>query len=61
MLFRSDYAGVARALGAFGERIHKPEELKPALKRALAHPGPALLEIAVKPLEPRPWRSESGV
>ena len=58
---RGDYAGVARALGAFGERVDKPEELKPALKRALAHPGPALLEIAVKPLEPRPWRSEGGV
>lgn len=55
---RGDYAGVARALGAFGERIQKPEELTPALKRALAHPGPALLEIAVKPLEPRPWREE---
>jgi thiamine pyrophosphate-dependent acetolactate synthase large subunit-like protein len=54
---RGDYAGVARALGAFGERISKPDELTPALQRALAHPGPAVLEIAVKPLEPRPWRS----
>ena len=53
---RGDYAGVARALGAFAERIQKPEEIRPALSRALAHHGPALLEIAVKPLEPRPWR-----
>ena len=52
-----DYAAVARALGAFGECISQPQELPRALKRALAHPGPAVLEIAVKPLEPRPWRS----
>ena len=58
---RGDYAGVARALGAFGERIHKPADLQPALARALVHEGPAVLEIGVKPLEPRPWRSESGV
>jgi acetolactate synthase-1/2/3 large subunit len=58
---RGDYAAVARALGAFGERVERPDELKPALGRALAHQGPAVLEVAVKPLEPRPWRSESGV
>jgi acetolactate synthase I/II/III large subunit len=58
---RGDYAGVARALGAFGERIDKPADLQPALARALTHEGPAVLEVRVKPLEPRPWRSESGV
>jgi acetolactate synthase-1/2/3 large subunit len=58
---RGDYAGVARALGAFGERVDKPADLQPALARGLAHKGPAVLEIGVKPLEPRPWRSESGV
>jgi thiamine pyrophosphate-dependent acetolactate synthase large subunit-like protein len=58
---RGDYAGVARALGAFGERVDKPADLQPALARALAYEGPAVLEIGVKPLEPRPWRSESGV
>jgi acetolactate synthase-1/2/3 large subunit len=56
-----DYAGVARALGAFGEKVDKPADLQPALARALAHRGPAVLEVEVKPLEPRPWRSESGV
>jgi thiamine pyrophosphate-dependent acetolactate synthase large subunit-like protein len=54
---RGDYAAVARALGAYGERVDKPGELKPAVNRALAHAGPALLELAVKPLEPRPWKS----
>ncbi|MGB7950074.1 MAG: thiamine pyrophosphate-binding protein [Candidatus Binatia bacterium] len=53
---RGDYAAVARALGAYGERVEQPRDLRPALGRALAHPGPSLLEIGVKPLEPRPWR-----
>jgi acetolactate synthase-1/2/3 large subunit len=58
---RGDYAGVARALGAFGERVDHPDALPAALDRALAHKGPAVLEVGVKPLEPRPWKSESGV
>lgn len=53
---RGDYAALARALGAYGERVERPGELQHAVNRALAHPGPALLDIAVKPLEPRPWR-----
>jgi thiamine pyrophosphate-dependent acetolactate synthase large subunit-like protein len=53
---KGDYAAVARALGAYGERVEQPGDLTPALGRALAHPGPSLLEIGVKPLEPRPWR-----
>jgi pyruvate dehydrogenase (quinone) len=42
--------------GAYGERVEQPHDLQKALRRALAHPGPALLEVAVKPLEPRPWK-----
>ena len=53
---RGDYAAVARALGAYGEHVSQPSEIPPAVHRALSHAGPALLEIAVKPLEPRPWR-----
>jgi acetolactate synthase-1/2/3 large subunit len=58
---KGDYAALARALGAYGEQVVQPQELQPAVDRALAHPGPALLEVAVKPLEPRPWKSASGV
>jgi thiamine pyrophosphate-dependent acetolactate synthase large subunit-like protein len=58
---KGDYAALARALGAYGEQVIQPQELQPAVDRALAHPGPALLEVAVKPLEPRPWKSASGV
>ena len=53
---KGDYAGMARALGAYGERVDKPQDLQFALGRALAYPGPAVLEVGVKPLEPRPWR-----
>jgi acetolactate synthase-1/2/3 large subunit len=43
-LRHSDYAGMARALGLHGERVEKPEELKPALERALKN-MPALVDV----------------
>ena len=49
-------AAMARALGAFGEQVVEPQGLRGAVDRALAHPGPSLLDVAVKPLEARPWR-----
>ena len=54
ILLGGDYAGLARCLGAYGERVERPGDLKPALDRAFKHPGPAVLEVMVKPLEPRP-------
>jgi thiamine pyrophosphate-dependent acetolactate synthase large subunit-like protein len=49
-----DYAALAQALGAHGERVERPEDLKMALDRALRHQGPSVLDVIVKPLEPRP-------
>jgi acetolactate synthase-1/2/3 large subunit len=43
-LRHSDYAGMARALGAYAERIEDPGELAAALTRALAN-APALLDV----------------
>ena len=43
-LRHSDYAAMARALGAHGERVEKPEEMVPALKRALAN-APAVVDV----------------
>jgi acetolactate synthase-1/2/3 large subunit len=43
-LRHSDYAGLARALGAHGERVEKAEDLAAALKRALAN-APALIDV----------------
>jgi len=43
-LRHSDYAGMARALGLHGERVEKPEDLKPALQRALQN-APSLVDV----------------
>ena len=44
----SRYDLVAQGLGAQGEFVERPEELGPALDRALAADGPALLNIRVR-------------
>ena len=46
-----DFPAVAAAFGWKGERVEDPAELPAALDRALAHPGPYLLDVAVAPLE----------
>jgi acetolactate synthase-1/2/3 large subunit len=43
-LAHSDYAAMARALGAHGERVENPGDLAAALERALAN-APALLDV----------------
>ena len=41
------YDLVAQGLGAYGENVETAEQLEPAIKRAFAHNGPALLNIEV--------------
>ena len=41
------YDEVARACGWYGERVERPEEITPALKRAAASGKPALLDVLV--------------
>ena len=43
-LRHSDYAGMARALGAHGGRAERPEDIAPALKRALQN-TPAVVDV----------------
>jgi acetolactate synthase I/II/III large subunit len=43
-LRHSDYAALARALGAHGERVENPDDLPAALMRALAN-APALIDV----------------
>ena len=43
-LRHSDYAAMARALGAHGERVEKPEDLAGALRRAIEN-APAVLDV----------------
>jgi acetolactate synthase-1/2/3 large subunit len=43
-----DYAAMARAFGGYGERVAKPDEIIPAIKRGIAateRGQPALLEF----------------
>jgi thiamine pyrophosphate-dependent acetolactate synthase large subunit-like protein len=43
-----DYAAMARAFGGYGERVEKPAEIVPAIKRGIAATEkgqPALLEF----------------
>ncbi len=41
------YAGLARALGVRAERVEKPGELRDVLASCLAHPGPAVVDVAI--------------
>lgn len=43
-LRHSDYAAMARAFGAHGERIEDPADLDAAIRRALAH-APAVVDV----------------
>jgi pyruvate dehydrogenase (quinone) len=46
-LVNPDFCKLAEAAGVLGVRVEKPEELESAVKRALAHDGPALVEVFV--------------
>jgi acetolactate synthase-1/2/3 large subunit len=43
------YDEVVRALGGHGELVSKPDELRPALERAFASGGPALVNVLTDP------------
>ncbi|WP_030437358.1 thiamine pyrophosphate-dependent enzyme [Actinoplanes subtropicus] len=49
---KPDFAAWARGCGGFGVHVEKPGDLPGALREALAHPGPALIDVAVNPDEP---------
>ncbi|MBV9288976.1 MAG: pyruvate dehydrogenase [Hyphomicrobiales bacterium] len=40
-----DFAAMAKAAGLFAARIEDPADLQAAVKEALAHDGPALLDV----------------
>jgi pyruvate dehydrogenase (quinone) len=40
-----DFAGIARAAGLFGATVERADELEGALQAALAHDGPALVDV----------------
>jgi benzoylformate decarboxylase len=40
-----DFAGLARSLGVQAVRVSRPEQIEPAVRRMLAHPGPFLVDL----------------
>ncbi|TES88825.1 MAG: hypothetical protein E3J93_01685 [Dehalococcoidia bacterium] len=42
-----DFVKFAEAYGAYGQRVEQPEEIKPALQRALEANWPAVIEVVV--------------
>ena len=46
---RIDFARLARSMGVHGTRVDTGEDLMTALRYALAHPGPHLIEAMVPP------------
>jgi len=45
--YTPNFAQVARAFGAYGERIERPEDIRPALERAFSSGKPAVVEVMV--------------
>ncbi|MEU5942985.1 thiamine pyrophosphate-dependent enzyme [Micromonospora sp. NPDC047548] len=48
----ADFSAWARACGAYGAKVTDPKALPGAIREALAHPGPALVDCDVNPNEP---------
>jgi pyruvate dehydrogenase (quinone) len=44
-----DFSAVAKAIGFYAERVERKADLAPAIERAFAHPGPALLDVTTDP------------
>jgi pyruvate dehydrogenase (quinone)/pyruvate oxidase len=51
-LYNPNFAKFAEACGGLGFTVERPEEIRPALERALASGKPALVEVIVDPNEP---------
>ncbi len=44
-----DFGALATAAGIQGERVEKAADIRPAIERAFAHPGPALIDFVTDP------------
>ncbi len=51
MLHNPDFAAVARAVGLHGVRVTSPDDVDDAVRDALAHDGPVLLDVVTNPAE----------
>jgi pyruvate dehydrogenase (quinone) len=44
-----DFGALAVAAGIHGERVEDADDIRPAITRALEHPGPALIDFVTDP------------
>jgi pyruvate dehydrogenase (quinone)/pyruvate oxidase len=51
-LHNPDFARYAEACGGVGFTVERPEEIRPALERALVSGKPSIVEVVVDPFEP---------
>lgn len=51
----TDFAAVARGFGCDGVRVTDPAQLQETLRRAIASPGPTLVDVVV---DPRPYNAQ---
>ena len=51
-LHNPNFAEYAEACGGIGFTVERPEEIRPALERALSSGKPAIVEVLVDPFEP---------
>ena len=42
-----NFARIAESFGVFGQRVEEPDQIEPALKRALSHNGAALVDVVI--------------
>ena len=48
---RTDHARVAEAFGLKAWRVEDPQELEPALRKAIEEGGPTLVDVIAQPLQ----------
>ncbi|HSB71461.1 MAG TPA: thiamine pyrophosphate-binding protein [Candidatus Methylomirabilis sp.] len=59
-VYSADFAACARAFGLEAVRVEEPDEVGPAVKRALASGGPSLVEVMTARTWPQTAVSKSG-
>jgi pyruvate dehydrogenase (quinone) len=42
-----NFARIADTFGIFGQRVEQPDAIEPALKRAVEHHGPTLVDVVI--------------
>ena len=52
----TNYAEIAKGFGCYGEKVDNPEDIKPALQRAIDSKKPAVIDVEIAFATPTPMR-----